>query len=446
MVSARTCASDLATPSHPSPSTAPDVLRKERFGALWYRRSDCSTEAIPPGPAILLASSTQESILTQYARQGGVPGLDDQAFSLLVASWRREGMLDAGFRCTAQVVDTPRTHPALTAPLVTHVELTRACNLRCAHCYMDVVASPARDELPAARWSELFAELKQLGAPLLVLAGGEPLLRPDLERVLDGLAQHQLDAWLCTNATLVDETRARQLAASPLRGYSISLDGPDAESHDRLRGRGQFDRAMRGIAHLIAAGAHDVKLRVTVTPAVANRLLEFAPLATRLGVHRVVFKPFSQLGEASAAHDLVVPRRHWQRVVKRVRDAWPETSCPADLSDGIPTRAPAWLGVSPGFGCIAGTTTATVTHDGRVLGCGSLRPDNAWSLHHHTLTECWAESPAVTMWRQLEPGASCAACDDLVTCAGACRARAMASGGIRGRDPWMGCAGEHASG
>src|SRR6185295_16974053 len=117
---------------------------------------------------------------------------------------------------------------ALRGPLVTNFQLTQACNLRCEHCFVDVTAKPNPAELSTAQVFSVFAELATAGSPIVILAGGEPMLRRDFWEIAEGIGDFGIDAALCTNATLITPKNAARLARSGIRWYSISLDGPRA--------------------------------------------------------------------------------------------------------------------------------------------------------------------------------------------------------------------------
>lgn len=420
--------------------SAPDLLRKERFGALYYRRPSRTFYAVPPLLALLLDEARERSILEAYASRLHPFGPDEPSFVRTVARWRRLGILDRDDRCRARVVEGSLDHRGLLGPMVAHVQLTRACNLRCEHCFVGVDARPAPGELAAAELRDLFRQLGELGTPIAVLSGGEPLLRHDLDQLLAGLEPAAIDAWLCTNGTLIDGALAERLAASPLAGVNVSLDGAEPAAHDALRGAGSFAQARRGIALLTAAGVREVKLRVTVSSANADSLLAFAPLARELGVQRVVFKPFQAVGAAARTQHLLLDRAAYERVVRETRAQWPADSVAAEFGDNVPSRMPAWTGIAPPFGCVGGVSSVGITAAGTVSGCDGLTDAADWSLRQHSLAECWRGAPSVLRWRALEPNPRCRACPLLPRCGGGCRLRALAAeGDLAAPDPWAAC-------
>lgn len=424
----------------------PDLLRCESFGSVLYRRADASFEVYPPAMTSLLLAARHDNIMACWQRAAPNPnvhGLDFTTFVVDVASLRERGVLDEDYRLTADVVVPPQL-PAqgLAAPLVTNIQLTRACNLHCDHCFVDVEARPHPDELSLAQLTTAFRDLRAAGAPLVLLAGGEPLMRPDIVDVVAAAVDADLDVALCTNATMITPAKASWLASSGIRWFSISLDGPTAEVHDRLRGARAFERATRGIEALVAAGAAGIKLRVTVTAHNAHTLAAFADTARRLGVDDVVFKPFRHTtgGEALTAEALYLSRRDYEAAVQATREAWPAHGPSATFDDGLPESLPAWTKVTPAFGCVGGTTHASVIYDGRVVACDAVHDPRDWTLHTHRLLAAWLNAPTIVGWRHLDNDGSCSSCASFAGCGGGCRARAMAAGNtIHGPDPWSHC-------
>jgi radical SAM protein with 4Fe4S-binding SPASM domain len=322
--------------------------------------------------------------------------------------------------------------------MMTHILLTRACNATCRHCFVPIEAKPDPDELSTEEWHAVFEELDQIGCPDVTVGGGEPLLRRDFDALLDGMDRFQLDPRLCTNGTLVTEAIAERIAASRIGFVSVSLDGPDAATHDAVRGAGHFQRASRGIRRLVAAGLR-VETRATVTTQNASRLIGFFDAARELGVARMTVKPFRRSGAASAAVDLELSRSAYEEAVSPLRELWREAgSCDLNVSDGITFRPPEWLGISPPFSCVGGTTSVSIKWNGAVTGCSSLDIARPWDVREHGVLKAWREAPSVAGWRRFEGNATCSDCETYAECAGGCRTRAAGrSGNINAPDSWV---------
>ncbi|MHC4829768.1 MAG: radical SAM protein [Planctomycetota bacterium] len=426
-----------------SAPAAPDLLRLEQFGAVHYQRSTSTTRLYPAPLARLLVAARDRSLLDVFVaeqRAGRMRKQDQVAFAHEVVRLQRDGVLDQGYRVRARLVDGRPHEATLSAPLVTHIQLTNACNLKCTHCYVPVGPHQNPDEMETEEILRLFRELSDIGCPVVVLAGGEPMRRPDFFELIEFLSECHFNTTLCTNATLITRHNAEVLAQSALYGVNVSLDGPDAATHDFLRGEGQFERALKGTRYLIEAGMQEVKLRVTVTAHNADHLLGLASVARDLGVTSVVMKAFDQVGVVSGDEHLAIDRRTYLEKIEPLKEAWPEGAPPLFLSDGMPTRPPSFAPLIPTFGCVGGTTNATIMSNGEVRGCGAVDGEDPWKLRDHTFQECWLDSGEVNRWRALLDNEQCRSCENLTVCGGGCRARAVGVGrGFHEPDPFAEC-------
>ncbi len=115
-------------------------------------------------------------------------------------------------------------------------EITRSCNLYCAHCRASALSGPYPDELSTGECFRLIDQIEQVGKPILILTGGEPLLQHDIFDIADYGAARGFRVVVGTNGTLVSPEIARRLAAVPVSRISVSIDFPDEASQDEFRG------------------------------------------------------------------------------------------------------------------------------------------------------------------------------------------------------------------
>jgi 12,18-didecarboxysiroheme deacetylase len=142
--------------------------------------------------------------------------------------------------------------------------VTRRCNLKCLHCYAQAGAQAAPDELNLGEGLALLQDLKELGTPVVLFSGGEPLMRPDLLELVHWTVTAGLRAVVSTNGTLITREMAGRLKELGLSYVGISLDGT-AATHDRFRGQpGAFAAAMAGVRHCQEADLK-VGLRFTLS-------------------------------------------------------------------------------------------------------------------------------------------------------------------------------------
>ena len=161
------------------------------------------------------------------------------------------------------------------SPMLVIWEVTQACDLACVHCRASALPERSPKELTTEQGYRLLDEIRSFGEPLMVFTGGDPLKRPDLY----DLIRYGVKIGLRTNVTpsatpLLTAEAIDQFKAAGVSRMAISLDGPDAASHDEFRGiPGTFDRAMFALRHARDIGL-DTQLQTTITRRNMGRLQE----------------------------------------------------------------------------------------------------------------------------------------------------------------------------
>src|SRR4030043_1280555 len=144
-------------------------------------------------------------------------------------------------------------------------EITRSCNLFCAHCRSSSAAGVYKDELSTEECFRLIDSIVEVGKPVLILSGGEPLLRQDLFQIAEYAVRKGLRVVMGTNGTLITQNVAARLKAVPISRVAVSIDFPTSELQDKFRGQaGAFQAAISGIAQLRQAGI-EVQINSTIT-------------------------------------------------------------------------------------------------------------------------------------------------------------------------------------
>ncbi|MCC6020070.1 MAG: radical SAM protein [Thermoproteaceae archaeon] len=176
--------------------------------------------------------------------------------------------------------------------------LTWRCNLNCAHCYAD--AGTRRAELTTAEALRFVEQVAEINSPLLILSGGEPLMREDLPDIIRRAKELGIRVALSTNGTLISPAAARVLAKLEVDYIGVSLDSAEERFHDSFRGLpGAFKAAINGTRNAIAAEL-SVGLRFTVTAKNIHQAGQYVDFAASLGALRVVFYHLSAAGRARA--------------------------------------------------------------------------------------------------------------------------------------------------
>jgi MoaA/NifB/PqqE/SkfB family radical SAM enzyme len=122
-------------------------------------------------------------------------------------------------------------------------EITYACNLRCRHCY-NASGQSQTNELSTREALQLINEIAEMRVFEVGISGGEPLLRSDLFELLTALKTRRIRTYLCTNGTLINDDITQQILESKVSHVMVSLDGASSKTHDSIRGRGSYSKAI----------------------------------------------------------------------------------------------------------------------------------------------------------------------------------------------------------
>ena len=177
------------------------------------------------------------------------------------------------------------------------VNVTRHCNLKCPFCYNEASHSPISEELSA---QEIIGFLESIAEHLseraiLMMLGGEPLLVPDRTlKLAEYGSKRGLRLLVSTNGTMVSSEfagRAREIGLE----VQVSLDGHTPELNDMIRGKGSFERAVKGVETLLKNGVHTI-LSMVCHDGNVEHLEDYYDFALRLGVAEARFLPLKMMG------------------------------------------------------------------------------------------------------------------------------------------------------
>jgi radical SAM protein len=169
------------------------------------------------------------------------------------------------------------------SPLLVFYEVTRACDLVCQHCRACAQTVADSAELSPEDSRRLVDQLTEFPTPpMLVLTGGDPLKRADIFQLVEHGASAGLDVSITPSATpLVTQAAMRRLRDSGISRMAISIDGADAETHDRMRGvPWSFERSLEILSAAQGAGI-STQVNTTLTPANSDQIEDMAALFAR---------------------------------------------------------------------------------------------------------------------------------------------------------------------
>jgi heme b synthase len=322
-------------------------------------------------------------------------------------------------------------------------EVTRACNLDCVHCRAAAVNEPPPGELSTEEAFSFLDEVASFSSPVIILSGGEPLMRRDIFEIAAYGRKIGLKMVMAPNGTLVNDKVATKLGEVGIDRVSISIDGSTPEKHDNFRRvPGAFEGALRGIEALKRAGI-SFQINTTVTRFNLSDLSNILTLTKRLGAaawHVFLLVP---TGRAKDMKSEEISPEEYERTLNWLYDV--------QRKEGIfvkPTCAPHYYRIAReraktegekisfsqrGYeamtrGCLGGISYCFISHIGEVYPCGYLEV-KAGDGRKEGIKKVWEESSLFQNLRDFSRlKGKCGVCEFVKVCGG-CRARAFALSG-----------------
>jgi SynChlorMet cassette radical SAM/SPASM protein ScmF len=184
--------------------------------------------------------------------------------------------------------------------------LTEGCNLACRHCWLAPRLETTGNHyatLPVELFETAIREAKPLGLSGVKLTGGEPLLHPHFIRLLEIVRREELILTVETNGMLCTPEIAADIAKSPKRSVSVSIDGADAKTHEWVRGvPGSFKAARQAVKNLVAAGIRP-QVIFTVMRSNAGQVYAILHMAEELGAASIKFNVVQPTARGEKLHE-----------------------------------------------------------------------------------------------------------------------------------------------
>lgn len=327
------------------------------------------------------------------------------------------------------------------------INITKRCNLACEHCYLDAdtLKNGQSDELSLAEIKTLLDEVAgRSKETMVVLTGGEPLARTDLEDMLQYGAQLGLSMVIGTNGTLLTGRRVASLKSAGALGVGISVDSLDQAKHDAFRGlKGSWKKTFQGIQH---CREQDLSFQIhfTVTRHNYTELTDIIQFADENNARVLNLFFLICTGRAESTSD--ISAEQYEQVLTEIIQAQ------ADYPEMIirPRCAPHFKRIahqlnpdSPitrvsgfdGDGCIAGTHYCRVAPNGDVTACPYIETASG-NIRQQSFLSIWDQAAEFQSLRNPELKGACGECEYQKLCGG-CRARPLAMGGdLMDSDPY----------
>ncbi|MFW9842520.1 MAG: radical SAM protein, partial [Candidatus Thorarchaeota archaeon] len=397
----------------------------------------------------------------------------------------KEGLSDDIFRRSMSSIVSGLAKFGMTKPFTPGApfqvvwNVTRACNLKCKHCYENA-GKKGQFELSTEDALTSIDRLADAGVVFLAFSGGEPTVRPDILTLIQRATERGMYVAVATNGlTFSNPERVQRFKNAGMKFVQISIDGANAKTHDEFRGvDGAFDRAISGIQNCVAEGLF-VEVSTTMTRHNLGEIHDVVRLCEELDARWLMLYNLVPVGRGIELMDLDLSPDEREYLLDLL---WDRTSCDHKTSLEVLTTAPQ-LGrvahdanlqcmhldevVSPTHfsnarlptkmqgltefigGCGAGRFYVAIEPNGDIYPCvffphmerfriGNIVKDDFESL--------WAHSPLLYRLRNKDLlKDNCGSCDSRYVCGG-CRARAISyfddelapdPGCIRNKDHWI---------
>lgn len=324
-------------------------------------------------------------------------------------------------------------------------ETTQRCNLNCVHCRCSSDDDAPQGAFTTEKGKAIMDDIARWVKPVMVLSGGEPLVRPDIFE----LAQHGTDLGfrmcMATNGVLINPEICAAMKATGIQMVSLSLDGPNAAVHDDFRGvPGSFNGILRG-AGLLKEHGISFLVNSSFTQRNQAHIADTFRLAKSLGAHAWYLFMIVPTGRGEDITSELIAQPDYDEILewhyeqeKKETDILMRPTCAPHYYRIVPQlakkdgsrfkRRDLTFSTGAGKGCVAGQTICLIDAFGGVHPC-SYMETSAGNVFETPFREIWEKSPLMLAMRDFDAyKGRCGACEFKNVCGG-CRARAWSATG-----------------
>ncbi|MBV7337924.1 radical SAM protein [Chloroflexi bacterium TSY] len=312
-------------------------------------------------------------------------------------------------------------------PSLVSWNLTKKCNLRCPHCYMEG-GKAAENELTTAECLALIDDMKDLGTEMLILTGGEPLLRRDIYDIARYASSRGIWVVMGTNGVLITEPVVQKMLECGVKGVAISIDSLDPKKHNSFRGGpNAWEYSVRALEICRAQGLQ-VLVQTTVMDINYDEIPDLMKFTKELGAWSFNLYFLVQTGRGQKMNDLSPEQTesmlsYLVDVQDQYRPMLVRSKCAPQFKQIAYEKG---LGGLESGGCMAGTQYCRIMPQGDVTPCPYMTLV-AGNVREQSFREIWETAPELLKLRDVEQlKGRCGSCEFSKLCGG-CRCRAYAA-------------------
>lgn len=312
-------------------------------------------------------------------------------------------------------------------PSLVSWNLTKKCNLRCPHCYMEA-GKKAGYELSTDECLALLDDMKALGTEMIILTGGEPLMRKDIFQIAKRASEYGFWVVMGTNGVLINDRVAERMVECGVKGVGISIDSIHPEKHNSFRGGpNSWEYSVRALDTCRAHGL-EVLVQSTVMESNYEEIPELLQFARDRGAWSFNLYFLVQTGRGEEMNDLTAQRtdemlRHLVQIQDQYKPMLVRSKCAPQFKQ---ISYELGLGGLESGGCMAGTEYCRITPEGDVTPCPYMTLV-AGNVLEQSFSDIWQHSPIFQSLRDRDQlKGRCGTCEFNELCGG-CRCRAYAA-------------------
>lgn len=314
-------------------------------------------------------------------------------------------------------------------------EITKRCGMGCVYCRASASAADYPEELSTKKCRKIIDEIASLGPCILIISGGDPLLREDVFEIVSHATSRKLTVVMAVNPDTFNKDNLKKIKDAGVKRISISLDSAEEKIHDSLRGvTGAFSQTIKAM-QLAKTEELEFQINTTVTCYNLHQIPKITHLAVKIGAKS--FHPFFLVptGRGEGLKDEKISPLDYERTLTFLannKEKFPleiKTTCAPHFYRILHQQEKSGpISDKRLTGCLGGISFAFISNTGKVYPCGYLQV-KAGDLKARTFTEIWENSKVFNQLRdRANLRGKCGICRYRRICGG-CRARAFTTAG-----------------
>lgn len=315
-------------------------------------------------------------------------------------------------------------------PAKVQIDVTNRCNFNCIYCYNKNNDFLQNKELTDDELLQLAERvINELDPVVVSLSGGEALLRKNiLLKLIKKFSDAEIDTWLTSNISLMDEATIYELKEAGLKKLFTNLDSETPEVHDYLRGHNRsYEKSLATIKQLVdILGGDKVITTIVLTNQNYKSVNAIADLSIKLGAHKMHMLDLIPISQDN--QKLMLNKEQWLELKKDVENYPQADKIELQLCHSFVFMSDSYKKMNFPF-CMAGRFTMVITADGSVVPCNHLKFKHFYAGDAKTenLLELWQNSPVLKQFRYYDfSDTTCKSCNRFKQCNGGCKAMSYA--------------------